>query len=80
MARPTTRTVVVETGAIKRVFGTAATAFRNLEVAGEISYSVFYRAWQGDPVSPAAARAVESGWRGFVDRMQQAPREMATGG
>ncbi len=78
MARPTTRTAVVEMGGMRRVFGTPAQAMKNLEVP-EVSFWVFQRAWNGGPVSPAAASAIERGWRAFVDRMQRVPREVATG-
>ncbi len=79
MARPTTRTAMVEMGGMRRVFGTPAQAMKNLELA-EVSYPVFYRAWRGDPVSPGTASAIEMGWRAFVDRMQRAPREVTAEG
>ncbi len=80
MARPTTRTAVVDVYGMKRVCGTATQAFKCLEVADTVSYWVFLRAWDGDAVTPAAAKAITEGWRDFLARMQDAPRESATGG
>ncbi len=79
MARPTTRTAVVEMGGMRQVFGSPTQAMKNLELPPDVSFWVFQRAWAGSPVSPSAAQAIERGWRSFVDRMQRAPRQVTEG-
>lgn len=69
MARPTSRTETVEAEPMRRLFGSAANAFKNLAISGEVSYPVFVRAWRGQLVDRATKEAVEGGWARFLETM-----------
>lgn len=69
MGRPTSRTETVEAEPMRRLFGSAANAFKNLAIAGEVSYPVFVRAYRGDLVDKPTKAAVEGGWARFLGTM-----------
>jgi hypothetical protein len=72
MGRPIIRTSQVGRATVelvREVFGTAANAYKNLRVSSEVTFAVFSRAWNGQPVTPQAVRAIERGWTRWARRL-----------
>lgn len=80
MARPTSRTETVEAEPMRRLFGSAANAFKNLAISGEVSYPVFVRAYRGDLVDKPTKQAVEGGWARFLRAMASSGSSVLSGG
>jgi hypothetical protein len=76
MARPRTRTAVLDPGELelfKGQFGSCTFAYEQLRVG--VSYPSFQRAWVGKEVTAAEVKAIREGWDAYALRQIMVFRE-----